>query len=52
MNTDTHTHTISDITEIDTERNMPDDISNDEEIDIAARKVLKRFNPAFVELAK
>lgn len=37
---------------IDVDSNSYFDITDDEKIDIAAQRVLKRFKPAFEELAK
>lgn len=37
---------------IDIDSNPYFDITDDEKIDIAARRILKRFRPAFEELAK
>ena len=37
---------------IDVDSNSYFDISDDEKIDIAARRILQRFKPAFEELAK
>ena len=37
---------------IDIDSNPYFDITDDERIDIAARRILKRFRPAFEELAK
>lgn len=37
---------------IDVDSNPYFDITDDEKIDIAARRILKRFRPAFEELAK
>ena len=37
---------------IDVDSNPYFDITHDEKIDIAARRILKRFSPAFEELAK
>lgn len=37
---------------IDVESNSYFDITDDEKIDIAAKRVMKRFKPAFEELAK
>ena len=37
---------------IDVDSNAFFDMSDDERIDVAARRILKRFKPAFEELAK
>ncbi|MBQ2614811.1 MAG: type II toxin-antitoxin system Phd/YefM family antitoxin [Clostridia bacterium] len=37
---------------IDVESNSYFDITDDERIDIAAKRIMKRFKPAFEELAK
>ena len=37
---------------IDVDSNAYFDITDDEKIDIAAKRILKRFKPAFEELAK
>ncbi len=37
---------------IDVDSNPYFDITDDEKIDVAARRILKRFRPAFEELAK
>ncbi len=37
---------------IDVESNSYFDISDDEKIDVAARRIMNRFKPAFEELAK
>ncbi|MBQ7010369.1 MAG: type II toxin-antitoxin system Phd/YefM family antitoxin [Clostridia bacterium] len=37
---------------IDVDSNAFFDMSDDEKIDVAARRILKRFKPAFEELAK
>ena len=45
---------LSCTTEIDKENNLINnsDLTDDEKIDIVAARVLKRFKPAFLELAK
>ncbi len=37
---------------IDVDSNLYFDITDDEKIDIAAKRILKKFKPAFEELAK
>ena len=37
---------------IDVDSNSYFDITDDEKIDVAARRIMKRFKPAFEELAK
>ena len=37
---------------IDVEKTMPMELTDDEKLDVAAARVMKRFKPAFEELAK